>query len=189
MLHSNKATLGIDNFARLEVRLSMRKVVFMLLCLATVAQGQSPPVSALEMKPGDHLLIRYQSQGCFHQTKHDLVITRTQNGAELTGIDHSPHYDAKTKLVVKDPKTPLLKTELTEAELAKLDKSFEFLRQNPQGGCTTVNDIVAVVQRGEKAVAREKFTDGTCQLDDDPQRMGFWQLVAKITPEAKASKP
>jgi|GEM_PF-5942965 len=167
----------------------MRKVLFMVLCLTAAARGQPSSVFALEMKPGDHLLIRYQSQGCFHQTKHDLVITRTKNGAELTGIDHSPHYDAKTKSVVKDPKTPLLRAELTEADLIKLDKSFEFLRLKPGGGCTTVNDIVAVVQRGDKAVAREKFTDGTCQLDDDPQRMGFWQLVAKITPESKASKP
>jgi hypothetical protein len=166
----------------------MRSIVFILTALVGTAWSQSSPVSALEMKPGDHLLIRYQSQGCFHQTKHDLVITRTQGDAELTGIDHSPHYDAKTKSVVKDPKTPLLKAELTEAELAKLDKSFEFLRQNPQGGCTTVNDIVAVVQRGDKAVAREKFTDATCRLDDDPQRMGFWQLVEKIIPQSKASK-
>ena len=165
----------------------MYHMILVLLGLAVVASGQSIPVRALEMKPGDHLLIRYVSQGCFHQTKHDLVITRTKDGAELTGIDHSPHYDAKT--VVKGPKTPLLKAELTEADLIKLDKSFEFLRLKPGGGCTTVNDIVAVVQRGEKAVAREKFTDGTCQLDDDPQRMGFWQLVRKITPEPRASKP
>ena len=83
----------------------MRSIVFILAALVGTAWSQSSPVSALEMKPGDHLLIRYQSQGCFHQTKHDLVITRTQGGAELTGIDHSPLYNEKTKSVVKDPIT------------------------------------------------------------------------------------
>lgn len=165
------------------------KAICLVLFLFVGVNSASAQISALEMKPGDHLLMRYQSQGCFHQTSHDLVITRTEKGAELTGIDHSPAWDEKGKTRILDPKKPLLKAELTEKELASLDKSFEFLRQKPEGGCTTVSNITAVVQRGNAAVAREKFTDGTCRLDDDPQRMSFWQLVSKITPERKQAKP
>lgn len=167
----------------------MRSILFILAALVGTAWSQSSPVSALEMKPGDHLLIRYESKGCFHQTKHDLVITRMQSGAELTGIDHSPFYDEKTQLVVDDPRTPLMKAKLTEAELASLDKSFEFLRQKTEGGCTTIDKIVAIVQRGEVAVAREKLTDGTCRLDESDQRLAFWQLLRKITPGAPKRKP
>ena len=166
----------------MKALLTLVCILGLLSCLGR-AGPPSNRVSALEMKPGDHLLIRYKSNGCFHNTTHDLIVTRTATGATLTGIDHSPAWDPKTKTQIRDPKIQLLTATLTEAELGSLDKSFEYCRANPNGGCTTVNDITTVIQRGDAAIAGEKFTDGTCRMDDDPACLGFWRLVQKITPK------
>ena len=162
--------------------LTLVYILGLLSCLGR-AGPTSHPVSALEMKPGDHLLIRYKSTGCFHNTTHDLIVTRTATGATLTGIDHSPAWDPKTKTQIGDPKILLLTAALTEAELGSLDKSFEYCRANPHRGCTTVNDIAVVIQRGEVAIAGEKFKDGTCRMNDAPACLAFSRLVEKITPK------
>jgi hypothetical protein len=137
------------------------------------------------MKVGDVLKIDYRSYGCFHDTRHELVITKTDMGAILAGADLSTFWDEEGRKAIYGKRRDLLTTILDDEQLARLDRSFEYVRTFHGGGCTTM-DVVSVSQvRSENIIAYEVFRDATCDLGSNKERMAFHELVRLITPELK----
>ena len=137
------------------------------------------------MKVGDVLKIDYRSSGCFHDVHNELVITRTDKAVTLAGADLSRYWDEKAQKAIEGKRRNLLTTSLDDKQLARLDRSFEFVRAAPRGGCTTI-DVVSVSQvRSGKIIAYEVLRDATCHLGEDKERMAFYELVSLITPKLK----
>jgi len=159
--------------------------ILLALVSSSAADGKKPfgRVTALEMSVGDTLKISYESNGCFHNNRHELVLAKTEKGVTLSGADLSRFWDETTQKAVEGRRRPLLTADLDTAKLTRLDRSFEYLRAAHPDGCTTIDDFTVTQERGGKVIAFEVFRDATCHLDDDKERMSFYELVALISPK------
>ena len=142
-------------------------------------------VTALGMKVGDVLKIDYRSSGCFHRHQHELVIHRSENGAKLTGAALLRYRDPKTFTFGEETRMALQTIYIDDKALARLERSFRFLRSPPNGASTTIDDILITHLRGGKAIAYEVLEDSAGQLADDKERLSFWDLAQMVTPKVK----
>jgi len=163
--------------------------ILILLLVNTSILGEEPKTfgraSAYEMEAGDVLKIDFASNGCFHNEHYELVLTRTDKGVSATGANLSDYWDEKTEKVVEGKRRELQSVSLTDKQLARLDLSFEYIRANTRGGCTTIDDFSLTHFRDGKAIAQEVLRDSTCQLSDDKERMSLYELIGLITPKTK----
>lgn len=168
---------------------SIKRFILTFLVMAAPLSAKDPDsksfarTSAYEMKPGDEVRIDYTSRGCFHWAHHELVLTRTEKGVSLTGANLQFPADEKTNKPVEGEKKKWRSVDLTEDQLARIDRTFEYLRNCGRGGCTTVNNITLTQTRAGKTIASESMVDATCHLGSDGKTISFAELIALICPK------
>ena len=115
-------------------------VVVLNLCGSVFALADSAALS--ELPEGEELRVAYHSKGCFDERQYEIV------------FEHNATVTARA-----GGGKPVA---LSAAEVAGLDRLFEFYRSRPSGGCTTVNTITMSKTAAGKAISSESYVDGSC---------------------------
>ena len=103
------------------------------------------PISFAALSAGEHIHVRFASQGCFGDDEH-LVLEGTKIGGAV--VSRTPHRTNRSRL--------------SHAELQELDLLLAYLRTPRSSGCTTRQQIDVALYRDGVVVATEHFVDESC---------------------------
>ncbi|MDP4624621.1 MAG: hypothetical protein NWT08_05715 [Akkermansiaceae bacterium] len=139
----------------------MIKPLLFLISSWSVCIG-AEPFSVSGLKEGESLEIHYESRGCFHNSTTDLVISKGM----VRFFDIQMEWNEEKKEFVEIARNPAGQMALEKADATGLDKLLKFYAGEPDGGCTTVDEItVRLIVDGE--VKREAdYTDGSCSASE-----------------------
>ncbi|MGJ8643017.1 MAG: hypothetical protein ACSHX9_06385 [Luteolibacter sp.] len=137
------------------------KVLLFLISSLSFCLG-AEPFSVSGLKEGETLEIHYESLGCFHNSITVVVISR----GVVKFSDVHMEFNKEKKEFIEIARNPVGQLALGEADATGLDTLLEFYAGEPDGGCTTVDEItVRLLVDGE--VKREAdYTDGSCSADE-----------------------
>ncbi|HYF35017.1 MAG TPA: hypothetical protein VD994_06970 [Prosthecobacter sp.] len=139
---------------------------------ASAPAVEPPPVSFHELRTGETIHARLDSQGCIHDTTHHLQFLGGQ--AKLVTIFRDDGRPQPTRLGTLP---------ISDAEAAALDRLVTFYRTCRISGCTTVDKIAITQTKAAAQVTRENFIDGTCAtMDEKAWPTTLWTLITRLTP-------
>ncbi len=141
----------------------MKLLSTVLFLLALPLAVSAAPISFKNLPTGDWIEITYASSGCFHNSRYLFVfqraLTTTVAISELRIAGKRPGDNHVARV-------PLGTVELSNEQIAGLDRLFVFYRALEEPACTTVDTINAFHKSGNQILASEKFVDGSCGTYD-----------------------
>src|SRR4029434_4743305 len=148
-------------------------ITFLLAVSCCVVRGAEPVthVDAFsKLKPGDTLVVRFHTSGCFHDATHEFTFRRALELTVSVVLVQFPRDAARPGVVTTQTNRVELGTlRLSKSAVAGLDRLMEFYRSKHDSFCTTIDHISFTQQRAGKTVATEEITDGSCQTYDKKQ--------------------
>ncbi|MEP4808350.1 MAG: hypothetical protein ABJ118_07165 [Luteolibacter sp.] len=137
------------------------KALLLLAASMGICLG-AEPFSVSDLKEGESLEIHYESRGCFHFSITDIVIS----GGVAKFFDIRMEWDAEKKEHVEIARNPAGQMALDKADAAALDKLLKFYADEPDGGCTTIDEITVRLRVGEEVKREADYTDASCAASD-----------------------
>ena len=126
------------------------RVLIPALALISGLHAQAPPQRFQELKRGDRVFVKFESQGCFHHSIWELAFEK-RDSISVSIKEVGPKKASSVESV------------LAEHEIIGLDHLLKFYRAKPQGGCTTIDTICVTWIRDGHSIFEEKFIDETCE--------------------------
>ena len=129
------------------------------------ARADGPPITFSALARGERITVEVLSQGCFHRDSFQISVER------------APAADQPSRAAVLTSRsrtgTPLAPLPLSAADLQALDRLLARYRRPTRHGCTTVDTVAVSYWRGSRLLGRERHTDDSCSLDQDPGTPSF----------------
>lgn len=127
---------------------------------------------------GDSVKLHFQSDGCFHHFGEDAVLTRTASGLAIrvagmtANLAPGWHLEAETALSLE--------------QVRALDRTLDYFRSGPDGGCTTVEHLTIVGFNGARA---ESYVDASCGTYEEPTMFAIGRLFHMVRDSARMDNP
>lgn len=155
------------------------------LVVASPLALAGPQVSFRDFPASDVITVTYSSSGCFSQSHYAFEFQRSASAVTAAIFRLQPQRDAQTGAELEPKRVALGTVALSAAEVAGLDRLLAFYRANPNGGCTTIDNIVVAQHSGKTLKLSETFVDASCGAGQLPDATQFTALVAKLAPKAE----
>jgi hypothetical protein len=156
------------------------RLIFILILTIVATPAKSSGSGFARLLPGDMLQVRFASEGCFHACSYELKFTRTNRPTvTITSVEWDTTANA-------DRDGARLGTlPLSGRDLAGLDALMAFYRTNTITGCTTKNSIKVSQIHDGKALATEKLTDASCNIEDGRVKgvLSIESLIQRVVKE------
>jgi len=118
-----------------------------------------------DLAPGEHVVVRFASQGCFASTRARITLTGTATGVRFSATERGRGFRSRTR-----------SGELSYRDAARLDVAMDRFRTPPAGEfCTTRQRVEVSRTVLGIPVSREQYTSRSCTRN--PAAMSFWELL------------
>ncbi|MBS1914195.1 MAG: hypothetical protein JST22_19560 [Bacteroidetes bacterium] len=172
----NRSNINISRAGALAAVLAL---MFMPAAICSVA-AQTPgarQISLRQLPPGDVIVVRYLSIGCFHRVAYQFEFRHDSNYA----VDVSPLNARADDAQASDEGLSGCTLALSDADVAGLDRLLAFYRNVEDPTCTTVDRIECRQVSGSAVKAVELFIDGTCESNGLADVVTFMSLAARCS--------
>ena len=164
----------------------MKTTIIAFLLSAFFALAGARPISFQELSAGDTIHVKFTSSGCFGVAAYEFEFQREKTfTVKVTEIEYHLKVGNSEARLEPGKRISLGTANLTDAEIAGLDRLFMFYRFKQPGRCTTVDEISATKKSGEAVKATESFTDESCAIFDMSNLTLLPSIAAKLKPTTK----
>ncbi|HVZ41072.1 MAG TPA: hypothetical protein VHI13_17450 [Candidatus Kapabacteria bacterium] len=156
-------------------------LVFMPAAPCSVAAQTSGarPISFRQLPPGDAIVVRYLSSGCFHRVAYQFEFRHDSNYT----VDVSPINARADDAQASDEASSQCTLALSDADITGLERLLTFYRTVEDPTCTTVDRIECRQVSGSAVKSVERFIDGTCESNGLADVVTFMSLAARCRRE------
>lgn len=124
------------------------------------------PPNLLDLPARAEVEVRYVSDGCFHHEKRTITIRGGPQTVAIVsaGPDASPNGSGGQVV-------------LARRHLEKLSNLLALYRSNPEGECTTRDEVTVTYRMADARDYSEHFVDASCASADRSDVLDLWTLV------------
>jgi hypothetical protein len=140
----------------------------LMLMAMFLPMASHTPLDLSQVQNDDHLIVGFESVGCYHGERYQFRFQFTDHGADVEVVQWSTETGDWRFLH---------KRSLTKNALGRIQNTLVYYRKSRTGGCTTEERLTFALYKKGKRLLSESYRDQSCRSYEDATLFRWIELI------------